>query len=385
MTKTNSVNKRLLLPVLMGFFIMGFCDLIAPISGHIAKDFPEQQAAVNFLPTMVFLWFLILSLPIASLMNRIGRKPTAIIGYALTIVGLITPYTVGEDCSLTHYFVGFGLLGIGNTFVQVSINPLLATIVPGKTMTSYLTIGQIFRNTSLLLLAPMVTILIAYFGSWRLMLPIYAALTVVGGIWLQLTTVVEETKQNNRTTGMLDCFKQLKNPIVAMCVAGIACFIAADVGIGFTSSRLIDNPNSILTITGFYACRIIGTIFGAYILTRISDVKYLRWNMLLALALCVILLVTNIEEVIYLVIGVLGFSMACVFATFYAVATKNAPNNVNDVAGLMIMAISAGAISGPVVGTIIQKTEVPQYGLFYVIACIGYLVWASFKIKIDKQ
>lgn len=383
MTKTKLVNKQLLLPVLMGFFIMGFCDLIAPISGHIAKDFPMQQSAVSFLPTMVFLWFLILSIPIASLMNKIGRKQTAIIGYTLSVIGLLVPYIAGGDCSLTHYFIGFGLLGIGNTFVQVAVNPLLATIVPSKVMTSYLTVGQIFRNTSLLLLAPMVTILIAHFGSWRLILPIYAALTVVGGIWLQLTTV-SESKSSNKTVGVLDCFKQLKNPVVAMCAAGIACFIAADVGIGFTSSRLIDNPNSILTITGFYAFRIVGTIFGAYILTRISDVRYLRWNMLLALLLCAMLLIVNVEEIIYLVIGVLGFSMACVFATFYAVATKNAPNNVNEVAGLMIMAISAGAISGPVVGLIIQTTGVAKYGLVYVIACIAYLIFASFKIKIDK-
>ena len=87
------VDKRILWPVLMGFFIMGFCDIVAPITGRIATEFPEsQQAAVSFLPTMVFLWFLVLSTPYAALMNRIGRKATAIIGYAFTIAGLLVPY-----------------------------------------------------------------------------------------------------------------------------------------------------------------------------------------------------------------------------------------------------------------------------------------------------
>ena len=176
------VDRRLLGPVLAGFFIMGFCDMVAPITGRIAAEFPaERQAAVSFLPTMVFLWFLVLSAPFAAWMNRRGRKTTALAGYLLTVVGLLVPYAAGEGCALGWYFAGFGLLGIGNTAIQVAVNPLLATIVPAERMTSYLTVGQIFRNTSLLLLAPIVTGLVAATGSWRLLLPIYAALTVAGG------------------------------------------------------------------------------------------------------------------------------------------------------------------------------------------------------------
>lgn len=184
--RVGKVDKRVLGPVLMGFFIMGFCDMVAPITGRIALEFPaSRQAAVSFLPTMVFLWFLVLSTPLAALMNRIGRKATALIGYAFTVVGLMVPYVAGEGCALGWYFAGFGLLGVGNTAIQVAINPLLATIVPGERMTSYLTVGQIFRNTSLLLLAPIVTALVALTGSWRLLLPIYAGLTVLGGLWLR--------------------------------------------------------------------------------------------------------------------------------------------------------------------------------------------------------
>ena len=44
------VDRRLLGPVLAGFFIMGFCDMVAPITGRIAAEFPaERQAAVSFL------------------------------------------------------------------------------------------------------------------------------------------------------------------------------------------------------------------------------------------------------------------------------------------------------------------------------------------------
>ena len=378
------VDRRLLGPVLAGFFIMGFCDMVAPITGRIAAEFPaERQAAVSFLPTMVFLWFLVLSAPFAAWMNRRGRKTTALAGYLLTVVGLLVPYAAGEGCALGWYFAGFGLLGIGNTAIQVAVNPLLATIVPAERMTSYLTVGQIFRNTSLLLLAPIVTGLVAATGSWRLLLPIYAALTVAGGVWLQLTSVPEPPRSGT-SVGLAACFGLLKNRAVLLSALGVACFIAADVGIGYLSVRLIDNPSSILTTTGFYACRIVGTIVGAWALVRVRDTKYLGWNMAGVLALCLVLLFTDSGAVIYAAVGLMGFGMACVFATFYSVATRAVPERANEVAGLMIMAIAAGAVSGPVCGAIIRLSGNPHAGMLFVAACIGYMLWASFKLRIKN-
>mgnify|MGYP000192196530 CR=1 FL=1 len=224
--------------------------------------------------------------------------------------------------------------------------------------------------------------LVAATGSWRLLLPVYAALTVAGGIWLRFTGV-EEPQTRGGAVGMIDCFRLLAHPTVALCAFGVAAFIAADVGIGFLSSRLLDNPDSILTSTGFYACRIVGTIVGAWLLVRYSDVKYLRWNMCGALALATALLFVRSDAAVYLLVGLLGFAMACVFATVYAVATKSAPTKSNEVAGLMIMMIAAGAVSGPAVGALIRVAGDVHYGLLFVMACIGYLVWASFRIETE--
>lgn len=380
-----TVNRTLLMPVLAGFFIMGFCDVVAPVSARIAADYPpEEQAAVSFLPSMVFLWFLLLSTPLAALMNRIGRKATTQIGYLLTFAGLMTPWIAGPECPLGWYFAGFGLLGIGNTAIQVAVNPLLATIVPAERMTSYLTTGQIFRNCSLLLFAPIVTVCAASLGSWRLLLPLYAALTVAGGVWLQLTSVPEPERRGG-TAGAADCFRLFRNRTVAVCAVGVGCFIAADVGIGFIAARLIDHPDSILTTTGFYACRIVGTLAGAWLLVRISDVKYLQGNMLAALALCAALLFVRAGWAIYALVGLMGFTLACVFATLYAVATKRAPGQANEVAGLMILMIAAGALPGPAIGAIARLAGDIRYGLLFVMACVGYLVWAAFRLDTNDK
>ena len=109
-------------------------------------------------------------------------------------------------------------------------------------------------------------------------------------------------------------------------------------------------------------------------LVRLSDVKYLSWNMAGALVLCVVLLFVRNEAAIYAAVGLMGFAMACVFATFYAVATKAVPEQANGVAGLMIMAIAAGAI--------IRWTGNPHLGMLFVALCVGYMLWASIKLKI---
>lgn len=378
--RSSGLGMGVLAPVLAGFFVMGFCDLVAPVSGRIAADYPAStQGAVSFLPTMVFLWFLVLSIPVARLMNRIGRRPTALLGYLFTAVGMLLPYAAGARPPLGWYFVGFGLLGIGNTAVQVAVNPLLAAIAPVGRMTSYLTVGQVFRNTSLLIMAPLLTALVAATGSWRLLLPLYAAATVAAGLWLWRTPVPEPGR-GGRTFGFVDCFRLLRNPRVALSAFGVAAFIAADVGIGFLSSRLLASPDSILTTTGFYACRIVGTLVGAWALTRCGDVVYLRWNLCGALLLAVALLLVRSDAAIYLLVGLLGFALACVFATFYAVATRSEPARIDAVAGLLILMIAAGAVPGPVIGAIVRAAGDVHAGLYFVLACLAYQVWASFRL-----
>ncbi|MEO5045434.1 hypothetical protein ABH029_17680, partial [Bacteroides thetaiotaomicron] len=67
-------NKSKILPVLFGFFIMGFCDLVG-VSVTYAKDyFSWSETQAGFLPSMVFIWFLLISIPISIWMDKKGRK-----------------------------------------------------------------------------------------------------------------------------------------------------------------------------------------------------------------------------------------------------------------------------------------------------------------------
>ena len=51
----------------------------------------------------------------------------------------------------------------------------------------------------------------------------------------------------------------------------------------------------------------------------------------------------------------------------------------------MIMAISAGALSGPVCGALIRAFGNPHMGLLFVVACVGYMLWAAFRLNNSKS
>ena len=315
---------------------------------------------------MVFLWLFLISTPLASLANHYGRKSVALAGYAFTVAGLAIPLIAGRGCGLEYYFAAFALLGIGNTAVQVAVNPMLAMIVPASRMTSFLTVGQICRNISIMLVGPLVLLLGA---DWPLLFAIYAALTVLGGIAMWRSPLDDRAGAEVRSVTMGDCFRLLGNRTVAMCAVGIGAIIACDVAVGTLSSILIDSDSSILTSTGFYACRIVGTIVGALVLARYSEIIYLRWNMTAALALAAALLLFREQWVVYAATGLLGFTFSCVFASLYAVATKAVEaSRANAVSGLLIMFISAGAISSPIVGAIIRAAGGETiYGVLFLI------------------
>ena len=120
------INITKILPVLIGFFVMGFVDLVGIATNYVKADFSLSDTMANLLPSMVFLWFLVFSVPTGLLMNKIGRKNTVMLSLVITLPALLIPIFTYSFASM---LVSFTLLGIGNTMLQVSLNPLLANIV----------------------------------------------------------------------------------------------------------------------------------------------------------------------------------------------------------------------------------------------------------------
>ncbi|RLD21981.1 MAG: hypothetical protein DRI71_08100 [Bacteroidetes bacterium] len=100
---------------------MGFVDIVGVATGYIKQDFDLSDGVAQLLPSMVFIWFALVSIPTSIFQARKGKKITVIIGMIITGLGLLVPFIVYSYITVV---LGFVMLGIGNTLLQVSANPL---------------------------------------------------------------------------------------------------------------------------------------------------------------------------------------------------------------------------------------------------------------------
>ncbi|MDO4756860.1 MAG: hypothetical protein Q4A54_10965 [Parabacteroides sp.] len=59
------MKKSSIFPILFGFFVMGFVDVVGITTNYVQKDFQLPDSVANMLPMAVFLWFFICSIPTA--------------------------------------------------------------------------------------------------------------------------------------------------------------------------------------------------------------------------------------------------------------------------------------------------------------------------------
>ena len=52
-----------LLPMLAGFFVMGFSDIIGTVMNQVKAECALSDVTAGFLPSMIFIWFFLISIP----------------------------------------------------------------------------------------------------------------------------------------------------------------------------------------------------------------------------------------------------------------------------------------------------------------------------------
>lgn len=60
-------------------------------SNYVKADLCLNDSQANIFPSLVFFWFLIFSVPMGMLMNRIGRKKTVLLSLLVTFVSQLLP------------------------------------------------------------------------------------------------------------------------------------------------------------------------------------------------------------------------------------------------------------------------------------------------------
>ncbi|MGM9770530.1 MAG: MFS transporter [Candidatus Cryptobacteroides sp.] len=379
-----------LLSLMLAFFTMGFVDLVGIASNYVQKDLSLADSQANILPSLVFFWFLIFSVPTGMLMNRIGRKNTVLISILVTALSLIIPIF---GSSYPVMLVSFSLLGIGNAIMQTSLNPLVSNVVEEDRLASTLTFGQ-FVKAIASFMAPYIamwgaTAVIPIAGlEWRVLFPIYAVVAVLASLLVGFSRI-EEAPADSRATGFIGCLKLLGNPFVLLCFFGIMCHVGIDVGTNTTAPKLLMErlgfslDEAAFATSLYFIFRTIGSFTGSYILSRVRAMVFFCISSLMILLAMAGLLFVNLPEApffIYLMIALIGYGNSNIFPIIFSQALTHVPENQNEVSGLMIMGLFGGTIFPLLMG--FASDWAGTSGAVMVMAAgAAYLVYFTSRIK----
>lgn len=386
MTAKQQMKYGRLIPVMLCFFAMGFVDLVGIASNYVKADLALTDAQANIFPSLVFFWFLIFSVPTGMLMNRIGRKRTVLLSLAVTAVSLMLPL-FGDGYGLM--LCSFSLLGIGNTLMQTSLNPLLSNIISGDKLASSLTFGQ-FVKAIASFLAPYIamwgaTQAMPTFGlGWRVLFPVYMVVVIIAIVWLSSTPIDEE--KPDKASGLVNCLKLLGTPFILLCFIGIMCHVGIDVGTNTTAPKLLmERVGLTLEEAGFatslyFIFRTAGCLLGTFILQHLSARRFLAVSVVCMLVAMVGLLVSEAHYVIYVCIALIGFGNSNVFPIIFAQALTMVPDKKNEVSGLMIMGLFGGTVFPLLMG--VASDAVGQNGAVAVMSVgVIYLIIYTLRLK----
>lgn len=382
-------NKNFLIqivPVMLAFFTMGFIDLVGIATNYIKSDFALNDTMANLMLSMVFLWFLVFSVPTGMLMNKIGRRKTVLLSIIVTFAALIIPIVVYSFVSM---LIAFSLLGIGNTLMQVSLNPLVSNIVSGDKLASTLTFGQ-FVKAIASLLAPLIAAWATVrFGDWKILYPIFAAIAILAVVALFFTKISEKPIVYNSSFG--EAFSLLKDKYIALLLLGIMVHVGIDVGINTTAPKILMERLIIplskagIATSVYFLFRTLGCLSGAFILAKYSSRKFFYISVLVMVIAIIGLYFVQSAFTMYVCFALIGFGNSNIFSIIFSQALLHLPTRENEISGLMIMGLSGGAIF-PLLMGIASDLISSQMGAVVILSlCVTYLIYLAPKVREQKK
>ncbi|MCU0462630.1 MAG: MFS transporter [Bacteroidales bacterium] len=373
------INLKKIAPVLMGFFVMSFVDLVGIGVDRVSKDLNLSATLAQLIPSAAFLWFFLLSVPVGVLQSRLGKRFMLNIGMGVTALGLVVPYFF---YSFEMVLAGFALLGIGNTIVQVSANPLLVDVVPGNRTSSFLSFSQFVKAIGSMLGAPLAILFASQFGDWKLLFLVFGIVSILSVIWLG-SVRIEESGQQEVKASLASSFKLLGNGFILLMVLSIFIVVGVDVGFNSNSGQFLIKQFGIEQNAAesgrsvYFFGRMLGTFAGAIMLTRISSRKFFMWTSLLGILCFLLIILVKSTPLAWGLVFMIGLSVANIWPLVFSIAVEKFPTRSNEISGLMMMAISGGAVIPLLVGWLSDLSNM-AVGMTLLLAGMVYLFAVSF-------
>jgi fucose permease len=167
-----------------------------------------------------------------------------------------------------------------------------------------------------------------------------------------------------------------------MMVISIFLVVGIDVGFNSNSGQFlikqfgIDSTTAASGRSVYFFGRMLGTFAGALILTRISSRKFFVGTSFIGILCLIAILLIKSTAIAWVLVFLIGLSVANIWPLVFSIAVERYPNRSNEISGLMMMAISGGAVIPLIIGWVSDLTNV-AIGMSILIICMVYLLSVS--------
>ncbi|MCF8229130.1 MAG: MFS transporter [Bacteroidales bacterium] len=377
----NQTSLKYFLPVMVSFYVMGFVDVVGVATGFLKQDFELPNSLAQLLPFGVFIWFLLASIPTGMFQDRKGTRLTVNIGMIVTGIGVLIPFVY---YSLATAIIGFAVLGIGNTILQVSANPLLIGISPENSKAANLSLSQFIKAIASMLGPIIAASLAIYTGDWKLIFPIYAVISFLAAAWLA-SVKIEEPRSVKPPATLKSVFALLKNPFILIAVIGIFFMVGFDVTMNTNIALFLKNRFSLSIETAsfgisiYFVSLMIGRFLGAILLRKINNSLFMVISTIITLIGLAGILLSKDLMLTRVMIFVAGFGFSNLFPLMFALIVARKPDYANELSGLIILAVCGGAIVPPIAGVLTDLAGISA-SIFVLLFCTLYVAFATYYV-----
>lgn len=410
----HTTNARSLALLASLFFMWGFITVINnTLLPHLRNVFLLDYTRTTLIESVWFIAYFVASIPSARLIERIGYRHSIVVGLIIMAAGslgmILAARLPSYEVTLTSLFV----VACGITLLQVAANPFVTALGPPETAESRLTLVQAFNSTGTWL-APLfggVLILsrtkggMATVGSQTLsqadryadalatQLPyaLVAGVLVVLALVFARVDLAEPTamRANGKQRGQLRDLLRHRNLVLG--VPAIFIYLIAEIGVANLFINFVSQPrigNISQSVASRYLMLLwggmaVGRFAGSYMMRRLAADRVLAGFALAAFVVMAAAATLNGPAAMWALILV-GLCHSIMFPTIFTLGIKGLGPLTEEGAGLLIMAISGGAL------VVVQGRLADMFGLqssfWLTAACELYvLFYALWGCRVRKD
>lgn len=395
------------------FFMWGFLtsmnDILIP---HLKSIFDLNYFEVMLVQFFFFLAYAVVSIPAGIVIERVGYKPSMVVGLLIMGLGSLLFIPAAMVPSFPLFLFALAVLATGITDLQVSANPYVAVLGPAGTASSRLTLTQAFNSLG--------TVLGPRLGAWLILggataytaeqivkmtpaqlhayriqeastvklpyLLIAIALIVLGIVIARFKLPQISAAEGGHKTeaGAHDSMWRHRNLVMGS--IAIFTYVGAEVAIGSFMVNYLHEPSignltleqaSAYLAFGYWFGAMVGRFAGSWVLRQISPRVVLGFNALVAACLVCFSMATSGRFAMWSIILV-GLFNSIMFPTIFTLGIEGLGPLTGEGSGLLNTAIVGGAIIPLIQGFIADSIGI-HHAFILPVLCYFYILFFAIK------